>query len=114
MDIEQFRDYCLEKEGSVEEFPFGPNTLVFKVFNKIFALTSLDNPEFKVNLKCEPNYAEDLRSKHTEIIPGFHMNKKHWNTVNFQGNLSDTLLKHLIDHSYQKVIDSLPKSKKLK
>ena len=89
--------------------PFGPETLVIRVHGKIFALTGLDEAEFKVNLKCDPEYAIQLREKHDEIIPGYHMNKKHWNTVKFDGKLSDKLLKELVDHSYTLVYNSLPK-----
>lgn len=110
MNVEEFRMYFLNKNGVSEGFPFGPDTLVFKVGEKIFALTSLNSVEFKVNLKCNPDYAEELREKHPEIIPGYHMNKKHWNTVCFQGNLENDFLKELIDHSYDLVLKSLPKS----
>src|SRR5690606_33080754 len=95
-----------------EEFPFGPETLVFKVGGKIFALTGLDNSDFSVNLKCDPDYAEELREKHTEVQPGYHMNKKHWNTVNFEGSLSEEFLSELINHSYELVLKSLPKLKR--
>ncbi len=108
MNLEEFRDYCLSKQYVSEEFPFGPETLVYKVKGKIFAITGLDDPGFKVNLKCEPIRAEELRETHSEIIPGFHMSKKHWNTVDFEGNLSKKLLKELIDHSYGLVVKSLP------
>jgi predicted DNA-binding protein (MmcQ/YjbR family) len=103
MDIEQFRTYCLQKEEVTETFPFDEVTLCFKVNGKIFALTGLDAEHFQVNLKCDPDYALELREAHEEVQPGYHMNKKHWNTVSFVGSLSDTLLKHLIDHSYELV-----------
>lgn len=112
MNVEEFRDYCLQKAFVTEEFPFGPETLVLKIGNKIFALCGLDNPEFTVNLKCNPDYAIELRELHPEIIPGYHMNKKHWNTVSFEGNLSDQFLKQLIDDSFHLVLNSLPKSKR--
>ncbi|MDD3458271.1 MAG: MmcQ/YjbR family DNA-binding protein [Weeksellaceae bacterium] len=112
MNVEEFRDYCLHKMAVTEEFPFGEETMVFKVAGKIFALCGLDETEMQVNLKCEPDYAEWLREKHSEIRPGKHMNKKHWNTVFFQGNLSDQLLRELIDHSYQQVVQSIPKKKR--
>ena len=104
--------YCLNKPFVTEEFPFGPETLVFKVAGKIFALTGLDNPDFMVNLKCDPGYAAELRENHPEITPGYHMNKKHWNTVSFEGGLSDVFLLELIDQSYDLIVKSLPKSVK--
>jgi predicted DNA-binding protein (MmcQ/YjbR family) len=111
MNIEDFRIYCLKKTQVTEEFPFGPETLVFKVAGKMFALTGLDSPEFTVNLKCGPEQAEELRDNYPEIKPGYHMSKKHWNTVNFEGNLADEMLKNLIDQSYGLVVKTLPKSK---
>lgn len=112
MNIEEFRNYCLQKKGVTEEFPFGSETLVFKVFGKMFALTGLDRLEFVVNLKCNPEYSIELREKYEEVQPGYHMNKKHWNTVSFEGNLSGKMLIDMIDLSYQLVVDSFPKSKK--
>ncbi len=109
MNLEEFRNYCLNKEYVTEEFPFGPETLVYKVKGKIFAITGLDTPEFTVNLKCDPIRAEELRELHPEIIPGYHMNKKHWNTVYFDTGLSKKLLCELIDHSYKLVVLSLPR-----
>jgi predicted DNA-binding protein (MmcQ/YjbR family) len=113
MNIEEFYSYCLKKQLVTEEFPFGPETLVFKVAGKVFALCGLDNPRFMVNLKCDPDLGEELREEHPEIQAGYHMNKKHWNTVDFEGNLSDELLKELIDHSYELVVKGIPKSKKI-
>jgi predicted DNA-binding protein (MmcQ/YjbR family) len=112
MHIESFRDYCLSKPGVEEGFPFGEDVLVMKVMGKIFALTGLSNEDFRVNLKCDPEYAIDLRGDHPQIIPGWHMNKKHWNTVYFEDDLADQLLISLIDHSYDLVAESL--TKKLK
>lgn len=110
MNIEAFRDYCLRKKGVEETFPFGETTLVFKVMGKMFALTGLDEIECKVNLKCAPDWAIELREAHPdEIYPGYHMNKIHWNTVHFEGGLEDGLLKKLVDHSYDLVVSSLPK-----
>ena len=103
MDIEQFTIYCLQKEDVVESFPFDDVTLCFKVRGKIFALTGLDSEGFQVNLKCDPDYALELREQYEEVLPGYHMNKKHWNTVSFSGSLSDGLLRQLIDHSYELV-----------
>lgn len=112
MNIEEFRIFCLEKPAVTEEFPFGPETLVFKVAGKVFALTGLDEINFKVNLKCDPDYAEELRESYDEVKPGYHMNKKHWNTLDFEGSLTEELLRKLIDHSYELVVKSLPKSKR--
>jgi predicted DNA-binding protein (MmcQ/YjbR family) len=108
MNIEDFRNYCLSKAFTTEEFPFGPETLVFKVKGKIFAITGLDSDEFKVNLKCNPQKAQELRESYPEIKPGYHMNKVHWNTVEFESRLSDAFLRELIDHSYDLIVASLP------
>lgn len=112
MNIEEFRIFCLEKPAVTEEFPFGPETLVYKVAGKVFALTGLDEVNFKVNLKCNPDYAEELRESYKEVKSGYHMNKKHWNTVDFEGSLPEELLRSLINHSYELVVKSLPKSKR--
>ncbi|WP_025742370.1 MmcQ/YjbR family DNA-binding protein [Aquimarina pacifica] len=112
MNIETFRDYCLAKKGVTEAFPFDESTLVFKVMGKMFALTGLDRIPFSVNLKCDPDRALELREYHPEITPGYHMSKKHWNTVNFSDNLSTNMLFELIDHSYELVVSGL--TKKLK
>lgn len=109
MDIETFREYCLSKPGVDESFPFGEDTLVFKVMGKMFALTGLEAESFRVNLKCEPLRAVELREAHPQIQPGYHMNKKHWNTVDFEDGLPDALLAELIDHSYELVVKGLPK-----
>ena len=92
-----------------EEFPFDEVTLVFKVCGKIFALTGLDHLEFRVNLKCDPDRALELRDQYDSIRPGFHMHKKHWNTVIVDGSFSDELFKDLINHSYDMVVRGLPK-----
>ena len=109
MNIEEFREDCLSKKGMEETFPFGEDTLVFKVMGKIFAITGLDSAEFAVNLKCDPDRAIELREQHPEVRPGWHMNKKHWNTVEFETGLSDEFLCELIDHSYDMVLKGLPK-----
>lgn len=110
MDIEAFREYCLAKPGVEETLPFGPDTLVFKVMGKMFALTGLDDDEFTVNLKCDPARAQELREHYAEVRPGYHMNKKHWNTVHFEGDLDKDFLRELIDHSYDLVVKGLPKN----
>ena len=109
MNIESFREYCLAKPGVTEELPFGPDTLVFKVMGKMFALTGVDELTMSANLKCDPERSIELREMHSEIQPGYHMNKQHWNTVDFEGSLPEKMLKELIDHSYDLVVKSLPK-----
>lgn len=112
MNIEQFREYALSKPGTSEDFPFGPDTLVLRVVGKIFALTGLDSERFSVNLKCEPDYALELREQYPEVQSGYHMNKKHWNTVDFEGALDDSMLRRLVDHSYDQVVKSLKKAER--
>ncbi len=109
MDVETYRNYCLSKPGVTESFPFDEEVLVFKVLDKVFALGSIDAIPLKVNLKCDPDKAIEYREKHEDIQPGYHMNKKHWNTLNFHGNIDDDLLKHLIDHSYELVVSKMTK-----
>lgn len=111
MDLETFRKYCLSKKGVSEGFPFGEDTLVFKVMGKIFAITSFEQP-LSVNLKCDPEKAVELRERYEDVQPGYHMNKKHWNTVNFEGEISVRELNEMTDHSYELVVSSL--TKKLK
>ena len=112
MDIESYRNYCMAKAGVTESFPFDEQTLVFKVMGKMFALADVD--EFvSMNLKCDPERAVELREKYDgSILPGYHMNKKHWNTVVTDGTVPDMLLQELIDHSYDLVVSSLPKKLK--
>jgi predicted DNA-binding protein (MmcQ/YjbR family) len=109
MHIENFRDFCLGLPGAVEETPFGPDTLVFKVGSKIFALTDLQTFG-SVNLKCDPELAIDLRERHDFVLPGFHMNKKHWNTILIGTGVSDTQMHQWITHSYQLIIAALPQA----
>lgn len=109
MHVESFRDYCLSKPGVTESFPFGHDTLVFKVMDKMFALTTLDSDGFTVNLKCRPELAQEWRESFPEVKPGYHMNKTHWNTVDFEGSLDDSFLSKMIDLSYQLVVEGLPK-----
>jgi predicted DNA-binding protein (MmcQ/YjbR family) len=109
MNIEEFRTYCLGMPCVTESFPFDETTLVFKVCNKMFALIGLENPDFKVNLKCDPEHAIILREEYESIISGFHMNKKHWNTVSVDGSFSDDFFKEMIVHSYDLVVKGLPK-----
>jgi len=108
MNIEELREYCIRKKGVTETFPFGELTLVYKVGEKIFLITSLDdNTSF--NAKCDPERAMELREQYAEVTPGYHMNKKHWNTVYMDGQLSEKLLREIIDHSYNLVLEGLPK-----
>ncbi len=111
MDIESFRLYCLHKRGTTEEMPFGEDTLVFKVMGKIFALTDIETFG-SINLKCDPEEAVLLREKHSAVEPGYHMNKKHWNTILLDGSVPDNLLLQWIDHSYTCVVHTLPKKLK--
>jgi len=113
MNAEAFRTYCLQKKAVTESFPFDETTLVFKVANKMFALTGLDALEFKVNLKCDPERATDLREEYPCIQPGYHMNKKLWNTIAPQGCIPQKLFFELVDHSYNLVVGSLPKKMKI-
>jgi predicted DNA-binding protein (MmcQ/YjbR family) len=107
MDIEQFRAYCLHLPFTTEECPFGPDTLVFKVKGKVFALCGISDFG-SVNLKCDPERAITLREQYPQIIPGFHMNKTHWNTVELEG-LSHKFIQELIRHSYELVVSGLSK-----
>ncbi len=109
MDLAQFREYCLSKPRATEGTPFGPDVLVFKVGGKMFALAALDDVPTTVNLKCDPDLALDLRDRYDEVRPGYHMNKKHWNTVEIQGAIPHVELRKMIDHSYDLVAKSLPK-----
>lgn len=108
MNIEEYRDFCLALPAVTEDFPFDNSTLVFKVCGKIFALTGINSFE-SINLKCEPELALELREKHPAVQPGFHMNKKHWNTVKTNEGIPDKLLQEWIIHSYERVIAGLPK-----
>ncbi|PID93286.1 MAG: MmcQ-like protein [Bacteroidetes bacterium] len=111
MNIEEFRDYCLAKPAASESFPFDDNVLVFKVMGKIFALTSMQG-DFSINLKCDPERALRIRMRYPAISPGFHMNKKHWNTILVDGSLDDSFIRALIDHSYDLVVARLTKSQR--
>lgn len=117
MHIEQLRDFCITKKGVTEHFPFDDVTLVFKVMNKMFALVGLNHweeGEQKINLKCDPEKSEELRGEYDGIYPGFHMNKKHWNTVVINStDVSDDLVFELINHSYDLVVKGLTKKAKI-
>ena len=109
MNIETLREYCLNKPDVEETLPFGPDTLVFKVSGKIFLLTGLDELQLSFNVKCDPEKAIELREVYACVIPGYHMNKQHWNTILVDGTVSTKQLKEWIDQSYELVKSSLPK-----
>ncbi|MEI7421166.1 MAG: MmcQ/YjbR family DNA-binding protein [Prolixibacteraceae bacterium] len=111
MNIEEVRQICVVKKGVTEGFPFDDTTLVIKVGGKVFALLSLEGNPW-LNLKCDPERAVDLRERYEDITPGYHMNKKHWNTIRLEGNLPDSLVEELIEHSYQLIYQSLPRKAK--
>lgn len=108
MDIEKVRKHCLKKKGVTEGFPFNEDTLVFKVKGKMFCLAIMNKP-FSVNLKCDPEFAIELREKYDSVTPGYHMNKTHWNTVLLDSSVTDKEILSWIDHSYDLVVKSLPK-----
>jgi predicted DNA-binding protein (MmcQ/YjbR family) len=112
MNIESLREYCLSKKGVEESLPFGPDTLVFKAGGKIFLLASLDTAPLQFNVKCKPDDAVLLREQYACVLPGYHMNKQHWNTVVVDGTLPDRLLRQWIDDSYSLVIQNLSKTLK--
>ena len=109
MNIETLREYCLSKPGAEETLPFGPDTLVFKVNTKVFLLAALDEDPLSFNVKCDPDKAVELREDYSCVLPGYHMNKKHWNTIVVDGSVSSKQLKEWIDWSYDLVS---PKKKK--
>jgi len=103
MDLAQFREYCLAKPDATEGTPFGPTVVVFKVGGKMFALATLDEVPTTVNLKCDPDWALELRDRYEQVTPGYHMNKKHWNTVEIEAGVPDPEIRRMIDHSYDLV-----------
>ena len=109
MDATALRGWCLRQAGAIEEFPFGPETSVFKVAGKMFALSGLERTPLEVSLKCEPELAADLRNSYPAIRPGYHLNKRHWNTIALDGSLADDLVRDLIEDSYDLVVSALPK-----
>jgi predicted DNA-binding protein (MmcQ/YjbR family) len=106
MDIESLREYCISKTDATESFPFGEDTLVFKVNGKIFALVNLDG-DLSINLKCDPAFAIELRERYSSVTAGYHMNKKHWNTINLDGTVPDKEVFSWIDHSYELIARKL-------
>jgi predicted DNA-binding protein (MmcQ/YjbR family) len=112
MNIETLREYCLSKQGVEETLPFGPDTLVYKVTGKIFLLTGLGEEQLSFNVKCDPDLAIELREQYPCVQPGYHMNKKHWNTIVVDGSVPVKLLKEWIDHSYELIAKPVsPKTK---
>jgi predicted DNA-binding protein (MmcQ/YjbR family) len=112
MNPAELRDQCLSFAGAEETFPFGPETSVFKVGGKMFALSQLDADSLRVSLKCEPQLAEALRAAHAEVIPGYHLNKRHWNTVIIGSSLPDEAVRDMIEDSYDLVVGKLPPAKR--
>ena len=108
MDPAKFREYCLSKPRTTEGTPFGPDVIVFKVGGKMFVLASLDEIPTTANLKCDPDLALELRDRYEQVRPGYHMNKKHWNTVEIESGIPDAELRKMIDHSYDLVMKGLP------
>jgi predicted DNA-binding protein (MmcQ/YjbR family) len=111
MNFEEIREYCIAKPGVTEGFPFNDTALVFKVTGKMFALLDLSEDSRGISLKCDPALAIDLREQYTAVIPAYHFNKKHWNTVIMDGSITERQLKEWIDHSYELAVKNLPKSR---
>ena len=103
------RRECLRMPGATEDFPFNPETSVFKVGGKVFAITALEARPLNVSLKCEPGLAEQLRADHPAITPGYHLNKRHWNTVVLDGSVPDAMVRDMIEDSYDLIVAKLPK-----
>jgi predicted DNA-binding protein (MmcQ/YjbR family) len=113
MNIEQVREYCMKKKGVTEELPFDEDSPVYKVMGKIFLIASL-TPPFTINVKCDPEKAVELRERYPAVTPGYHMNKLHWNTIEIEGTVKNSLIEEWIDHSYELVVKGLKKSLKEK
>jgi predicted DNA-binding protein (MmcQ/YjbR family) len=109
MDGAGLRAWCLQQAGAIEDFPFGPEASVFKVAGKMFALSALESTPLQVSVKCEPDLAMALRDTYPAIGPGYHLNKRHWNTITLDGSLPDQLVRDLIEDSYDLVVSALPK-----
>ena len=112
MQVDTFREYCLGKAGVTEGAPFGPEDIVFKVGGKMFALLALNEIPPAANLKCDPDRALELRDRYEEVTPGYHMNKRHWNTVQLVGGIPEVEIRQMIDHSYTLVVQSLPRTQR--
>jgi predicted DNA-binding protein (MmcQ/YjbR family) len=113
MNATGLHDCCLSFSGAEETFPFGPQTSVFKVEGKMFALSALESEPLRVSVKCEPALAEALRAAHAAVLPGYHLNKRHWNTVELDGSLPDGTVRDMIEDSYDLVVSKLPRAKRL-
>ncbi len=113
MNPESVRRYCLSKKGATEDLPFGDDVLTVRIAKKMFALIMIGNEEPRVNLKCDPALAIELRRKHPAVIPGYHMNKQHWNTVQLDGSVPEAEIREMIDHSYALVVKGLKKADRL-
>jgi predicted DNA-binding protein (MmcQ/YjbR family) len=109
VNVETFREYCLRKPGATEDSPFGPEHIVFKVGGKMFALLAFEEVPPSANLKCDPDLALELRDRYEQVQPGYHMNKKHWNTVVLSGGIPEREIRNMIDHSYELVVKALPR-----
>lgn len=114
MQPDTFREYCLTKPGATEDSPFGPDHVVFKVGGKMFALLGLDDVPPTANLKCDPDWALELRDRYEQVRPGYHMNKKHWNTVEIASGIPQAEIRKMIDHSYDLVVRALSKAARAK
>lgn len=112
MDATELRGWCLRQAGAIERFPFGPEHSVFAVAGKMFALSALDRTPLEVSVKCEPELAVALRESYPAIRPGYHLNKRHWNTITVDGSLPDQLVRDQIEDSYDLVVSALPKGKR--
>jgi predicted DNA-binding protein (MmcQ/YjbR family) len=112
MRPDELRDFCLGFPGSAETFPFGPETSVFKVAGKIFALSRLAESPLRISMKCEPLLAEQLRAAHPAVLPGYHLNKRHWNTVIIDGAMPKRMIKDMVEDSYDLVVSKLPVSRR--
>jgi len=113
MDPLELRDHCLSFAGSEETFPFGSETSVFKVAGRMFALSQLAADSLRVSVKCEPGLAAALRATHAAVLPGYHLNKRHWNTVIIDGSLPDEAVRDMIEDSYDLVVSALPRARRL-
>jgi predicted DNA-binding protein (MmcQ/YjbR family) len=112
MNPVELRDYCLSFTGAQQTFPFGPETSVFKIAGKMFALSQLDADSLRVSLKCDPELAQGLRAAHAAVLPGYHLNKRHWNTVIIDGSLPDDAIRDMIEDSYDLVVSKLPRARR--
>ncbi len=112
MTADELRDHCLSFPGAEETFPFGPENSVFKVSGKIFALSRLDAEPLRVSLKCEPGLATQLRESHAAVQPGYHLNKRHWNTVTLDGTVADEMIRDMVEDSYDLIVSALPRTRR--